>query len=75
MTHAIAELEPIYASLDTDYDYHLYANDIAWNLALAYIKGHQKDNAIPILEKIKQDNPDTPLYNKADELIRQLSDL
>lgn len=68
----IAELEPIYASLDTDFTYNAYANDIAWNLALAYIKDDQIDKAIPILLKLKDNNPETPIYYKADELIKKL---
>lgn len=75
MSDIIKELEPIYQSLDDDYTYHPWANDIAWNLALAYIKDDQIDKAITILDKLKQDNPDTPIYNKADELIKKLSDL
>ena len=71
----IKELEPIYQSLDDDYTYHPWANDIAWNLALAYIKDDQIDKAITILDKLKQDNPDTPICSKADELIKKLSDL
>lgn len=71
----IRELAPIYLSLTEDFTYHSWANDIAWNLALAYIKDDQIDKAISILEKIKQDNPDTPIYNKANELIKKLSDL
>lgn len=70
----IKELEPIYNSLDDDFTYNAYANDIAWNLALAYVKNDQIDKAISILEKLKTDNPDTPIYNKADELIKKLQD-
>lgn len=75
MSSIIRELESIYQSLDEDFTYHPWANDIAWNLALAYVKDDQTDKAITILEKLKQDNPDTPLYNKADELIRKLKEL
>ena len=71
----IKELEPIYNSLDDDFTYNAYANDIAWNLALAYVKDDQIDKAITILEKLKEDNPETPIYNKADELIKKLQDL
>lgn len=71
----IKELEPIYASLDSDYTYHLYANDIAWNLAIAYIKDDQIDKAISVLEKLKEDNPDTPIFTKAEELIKRLKDI
>lgn len=71
----IKELEPIYNSLDDDFTYSPWANDIAWNLALAYVKDDQIDKAISILQKLKEDNPDTPIYNKADELIKKLQDL
>lgn len=71
----IKELEPIYNSLDEEFTYTAYANDIAWNLALAYVKDDQIDKAISILKKIKADNPDTPIYNKADELTKKLQDL
>lgn len=71
----IEELEPIYTSLDKDFTYYPWANDIAWNLALAYVKDDQIDKAITILQKLKDDNPETPIYNKADELIKKLQDL
>ena len=71
----IKELEPIYNSLNENFTYNAYANDIAWNLALAYVKDDQINKAITILQKIKADNPDTPIYNKADELIKKLKDL
>lgn len=71
----INELELIYKSLTYDFTYNAYANDIAWNLALAYVKDDQIDKAITILQKLKTDNPDTPIYNKADELIKKLQDL
>lgn len=75
MSGIIKELEPIYNSLDDDFTYNAYANDIAWNLALAYVKDDQIDKAITILQKLKANNPDTPIYNKADELIKKLQDL
>lgn len=71
----IKELEPIYNSIDDDFTYNAYANVISWNLALAYVKDDQIDKAVTILQKLKADNPDTPIYNKADELIKKLQDL
>lgn len=68
----IKELEPIYATLDTDETYYLYTNDIAWNLALAYIKNDQIDKAIPVLDKLIKENPDTPIAAKAEELKNKL---
>ncbi len=34
-------MEPIYKSLGDNFTYNAYANDIAWNLALAYVKDDQ----------------------------------
>ncbi len=70
----IEELEPIYASLDSDFTYSAYANDIALNLALAYIKDDQIDKAISILEILKDDNPETPIAAKATELLKKLQE-
>lgn len=71
----IKELEPIYNSLDDDFTYNAYANDIAWNLALAYVKDDQIDKAVTILQKLKADNPDAPISLKAQELLRKISEL
>ena len=71
----IKELEPIYNSRNENFTYNAYANDIAWNLALAYVKDDQIDKAITILQKLKTDNPDTPIYNKVNELIKKLQEL
>lgn len=72
VTNIIEELEPIYASLDKSFTYNAYANDIAWNLVLAYIKNDQIDKAIHVLEKLEADNPDTPIAVKASELKKKL---
>lgn len=70
----ISELEPIYNSLDSNFTYNAYANDIAWNLALSYIKNDQIDKAIQVLDKLKTDNPDTPIAVKANELKKKLQE-
>ena len=72
VSNIIAELEPIYTSIEHDITYSAYANDIALNLALAYIKDNQADKAIPILEKLEKDNPDTPIAVKAQEILKKL---
>lgn len=74
MSSIIKELEPIYASLETDFTYSAFANDIALNLAFAYIKDNQIDKAISVLEKLEKDNPDTPIATKATELLNKLQD-
>ena len=75
VTDIIKELAPIYAALDTDFTYNVYANDIAWNLALAYIKDDQIDKAIPVLEKLEKDNPDTPISMQTENLLRAIKSL
>ena len=68
----IAELEPIYSNLESDFTYSAYANDIAMNLALAYIKNDRTDKAIPVLKKLAEDNPDTPIEAKVKEILNRL---
>ena len=68
----IAELEPIYSNIESDFTYSAYANDIAMNLALAYIKNDQTDKAIPVLKKLAEDNPDTPIEAKVKEILGKL---
>lgn len=75
VSNIIKELEPIYKSLDGDFTYNAYANDIAWNLALAYIKDDKIDKAIIILQKLKDDNPETPIYQKAKELLKKIHEI
>ena len=75
VSRIIAELESIYNSIDSDFTYNAYANDIAWNLALAYVKDDQADKAISILEKLKADNPDTQISIKAQELLKRIREL
>lgn len=72
MRNVIEELETIYASLDTDATYNFYANDISIYLALAYVKDDQINKAIPVLEKLEKDNPDTPIAAKAQELLKEI---
>lgn len=71
----IKELESIYPTLDSNETYYLYANDIAWNLALAYVKNDQINKAIPILEKLEKDNPDTPIAIKVHDLLIKIRKL
>jgi len=75
MSSFIKKLEPIYAVIDSDIAYNSYANDIAWNLAIAYVKNDQVDKAIPILEKLEKDNPDTPIADKAKEFLKEIKKL
>ena len=72
VSNIIAELEPIYTSIEHDITYSTYANDIALNLALAYIKDDQADKAIPILEKLEKDNPGNPIEAKAQKILKEI---
>lgn len=72
MSNVIEGLEPIYHSLETDYTYYPWANDIAWNLALAYIKDDQIDKAELILKQLVKDNPDMSIGEKAKELLQEI---
>ena len=74
MSDIIAELEPIYASLDDDFTYYPYANDIAWNLALAYVKAGEKEKAKTLLDKLKDDNIGTPIEEKINLLLSTLAE-
>ena len=48
----IDKLQKIYDSVDSEYEYSLYANDIAWYLALAYIKNDKLDMAKELLKPL-----------------------
>ena len=74
MSKIVEELESIYTNLDSDFTYSAYANDIAWNLAVAYVKDDQIDKAIYVLDKLEKDNPDTPVAVKASELKKKLQE-
>lgn len=74
MSDIIAELEPIYASIDDDFTYYPYANDIAWNLALAYVKTGEEEKATFLLEGIINDNQGTSIAQKASKLINKLQE-
>ena len=75
VSDAIKKLESIYSSLDSDYTYYPFSNDIMWNLALAYIKDDQIGKATTLLERIMEENPDTPIFTKADELLKKIKAL
>ena len=66
-------LEPMYSSPGYYGLYaQLFANDIAFNLAIAYIKDDQISKAIPVLEKLGNNNPDTPIAAKALDILKKL---
>lgn len=66
----IEKLQKIHDSIDSEYDYSLYADDITWYLALAYLKGHNLDKAKKLLKPLADNDDD-----KAKLLLNALNDL
>jgi hypothetical protein len=48
----IDKLQKIYDSVDSEYEYRLYADDIAWYLALAYLKDNKPGKAKELLKPL-----------------------
>lgn len=63
----IEKLQTIYDNINNEYEYSLYADDITWYLALAYIKDHRFDKAKDFL-KLLVDNGNT----EAEKLLEQV---
>ena len=51
MTPVINELQSIYDAIDSEYEYSLYADDITWYLALAYLKNGEKERTMSLLDR------------------------
>lgn len=61
------------STMETYNDYTDYAPQIGWNLAIAYLKDNDKDNAITVLTKLEGMAEDgTAIKNKCIELIKKL---
>lgn len=71
-TEIIHALESIYWNLDKEYTYRPYSTDIAWYLALAYIKNRQISEATSVLCKLESDNPDTELAETCNNLLKEI---
>ena len=73
----IVQLEAIYPkALEEESEYSQYDNDIAWNLAIAYLKDGDKKKPIPILESMISRNQDYPEITKpAHELLDKIKAL
>jgi hypothetical protein len=48
----IDKLQKIYDSVDSEYEYSLYADDIAWYLALAYLKVDKPEKSKELLKPL-----------------------
>ena len=75
MTDIIAELEPIFQSLDSDITYTPYGNDVMWNLALVYIKDKETAKARELLQRLIVDNSEMPISAKAKALLKDINAL
>lgn len=63
LSTVIDKLQKIYDSVDSEYEYSLYADDIAWYLALAYLKDDKPEKAKELLK---------PLADKGDDKAKLL---
>ena len=70
VTQIIEKLQKIHDSIDAEYEYSLYADDITRYLALAYLKDHKLDKAKDLLKPLA-DNGD----EEAKLLLKDLNDL
>lgn len=74
VTSVISRLQTIYDGIQSasdDYaDYTYYENDIAWYLALAYIKGHNLEKAKELLKPLAEEG-----IAEAIELLNKMKDL
>ena len=58
ITPVINLLQKIYDSIDSEYEYSLYADDIAWYLALAYLKDHNLERTKELLKPLADNGDD-----------------
>lgn len=73
----IIKLEKLYKqALDEDSSYYYYVDDIAWNLAIAYLKDGDREKPIPLLEDMAKRNERHPAITKPiKKLIQKIKDL
>lgn len=54
----IDKLQKIYDSVDSEYEYSLYTDDIAWYLALAYLKVNKPEKSKELLKPLAENGND-----------------
>ena len=52
----IEELQKIYNSINSEYEYRQHSDDIAWYLALAYLKDEKPKKAKELLKSLAEKN-------------------
>lgn len=77
LKETIVQLETLYPkALEEESEYSQYDNDIAWNLAIAYLKDGDRKKPIPVLELMITRNQDYPEITKpAQELLDKIKAL
>lgn len=70
----VYRLEKALKLADSDYYYYLYADDIAWYLALAYIQQNQFGSARAMLKRIMADG-DSDYADEAEALYKQIENM
>lgn len=77
LKETIVQLESLYPkALEEESEYSQYDNDIAWNLAIAYLKDGERKKPIPVLESMITRNQDYPEITKpAQELLDKIKAL
>lgn len=77
LKQTIAQLEPLYEqSHNEESPYSEFDNDIAWNLAIAYLKDGDKKKPVPILEYMIEHNKEyQEIYQPAQDLLDQIKNL
>lgn len=67
ITPSINKLQTLYDSIDSEYEYSLYADDITWYLALAYLKNGKSAKAQELLKSLAEKG-----YGEAVALIEKI---
>lgn len=77
LKETIVQLESLYTkALEEESEYNQYDNDIAWNLAIAYLKDGDRKKPIPVLESMITRNQYYPEITKpAQELLDKIKAL
>lgn len=70
ITPVINQLQKIYDSIDSEYEYSLYADDITWYLALAYLKADSPEKAKALLKPLADNGK-----KEASELIKKIDSI
>lgn len=69
VTPIIDKLQTIYDSIDSEYEYSLYADYITWYLALAYLKDDKPEKAKELLKQLAENG-----YNPAIKLTHEIEE-